>query len=552
MKNKQAVNPPWLALLAVLAAPAPADDLGARIATQGTPAGTVACATCHGQNGGGDEGAAFPRLAGLNAGYLARQLRAFKDGSRGNPVMRPMAQPLTDVEVAAVSDYYAALPPASNAKPPQDVPTTVGRALAAEGDWADRTLPACTQCHARDGLGAGETFPALAGQTYSYLLGQLAGWAQGQRTDAPYGLMTPIAARLGLDEARSLAAYYAALPVVPQPAADTGQGAMVPSGTAPPSRSGTTPVKAQATAANAASLPEDQGPLDPGRAQGPAGAFRPPPRDGIPADRMGEAIRLGEAIFTGTFSHPVSARYVGNTQTCGGCHLDAGRLAGSAPLWAAWVAYPAFRAKNQRINTIAERIQGCFTYSMNAPASAAGQAPEIDSETLIALQSYIYWLASGAPTGDKDMAGRGYPALEPQDQGFDPERGALVFRDRCALCHGSDGQGTWARGELLFPPLWGAQSYNWGAGMHRIDTAAAYIKQNMPLGPTQRLSDQQAWDVAAFVNAQERPQDPRYNGNLAETTARYHGGKLDYYGKRPGPDGRLLGEGALPPRAGAE
>ncbi len=543
MPNERALPPSWLALITVLAVPAMADDTGVQIATQGAPGGTVACATCHGQNGGGDEGGAFPRLAGLNAGYLARQLRAFRDGGRDHPIMSPMAKPLTEAEVAAVSAYYAALPAVSNAKPPRDLSTAVGRVLATEGDWTNRSLPACAQCHARDGLGAGEAFPALAGQVYTYTLAQLEAWARGKRTPDPHGIMSPVAARLSLDEAKSVAAYFAGMALGPGPASDVEHGAGVPAGFARPGRPGMGSLRAQAAVTAPAGPPLHHGPVDPGRAQGAGGWFQPPARGTAPNDRMGEAIRLGEAIFVGTFSHPESARYVGNTQNCEGCHLDAGRLAGAAPMWAAWVAYPAFRTKDHRVNSIVERIQGCFTYSMNAPASAVGHAPEPDSATLVALQSYIYWLATGAPTGDTRMPGRGYPALDPTPQGFDPDRGAGVYQAVCAVCHGNEGQGIWARGELLFPPLWGPQSYNWGAGMHRIDTAAAFIKHNMPLGPAQRLSDQDAWDVAAFINARERPQDPRFTGDLAETARLYHAGPYDYYGKRSGPDGRPLGDG---------
>lgn len=516
-----------IAWVSLVGSPAWADDLGSRIATQGASAGAVACATCHGQDGGGDEGGAFPRLAGLDAGYLARQLRAFKSGGRTNPVMAPQAQALTDAEVEAVSAYYAALPAASHAMPPGEQSRALGEKLATLGDWGSRALPACGQCHAVDGLGHGDAFPALAGQVYAYLLGQLSAWAQGQRGPDPHGLMAPLAARLDLEEATSVAAYYAGLPLAPK---------------AVPAKQ--PPIPSSGTSAPPPTLPRHLGPVPQGVTRGSDQPFQPPSREVVPSGPMGEAIRLGEAIFTRTFSHPSSAPYVGNTQTCAGCHLDAGRLADSAPLWAAWVAYPAFRAKDQRISTLAERVQGCFTYSMNAQASAVGHAPEADSEPLVALISYMYWLATGAPTGDQAMPGRGYPALPVPAQGFDPARGAQVFRTACALCHGADGQGVWVRGEQLFPPLWGANAYNWGAGMHRIDTAAAFIKHNMPLGRALVLRDQDAWDVAAFVNAQERPQDPRFKGDLAETTAQYHGGPFDYYGKRPGPDGRLLGEGA--------
>jgi thiosulfate dehydrogenase len=102
----------------------------------------------------------------------------------------------------------------------------------------------------------------------------------------------------------------------------------------------------------------------------------------------------------------------------------------------------------------------------------------------------------------------------------------------------------------VFPPLWDPGSYNWGAGMHNIKTAAACIKLNMPFGladPVNKkalLSDQQAWDVAARMNSQERPQDPRFSGDLAETTKEFHDSSYDYYGKLKKRDGKLLGEDA--------
>ena len=105
-----------------------------------------------------------------------------------------------------------------------------------------------------------------------------------------------------------------------------------------------------------------------------------------------------------------------------------------------------------------------------------------------------------------------------------------------------------AGGVVVFPPLWGKASYNWGAGMHKVDVAAGYIKYNMPLGladpvKTQGyLSDQEAWDAAAFMNAHPRPQDPRFRGSLKETTEKFHQSKYDYYGKLRTADGRLLGQ----------
>jgi len=168
--------------------------------------------------------------------------------------------------------------------------------------------------------------------------------------------------------------------------------------------------------------------------------------------------------------------------------------------------------------------------------------PAADSEPIVDLTSYFYWLATSAPTGDRKMAGRGYPTVAGTESGFDPERGKKVYDAHCAVCHGPEGNGTQAHGEMVFPPLWGDGSYNWGAGMHRIDKAAAFIQHNMPLGQPNRLSDQESWDVAAYLNSHPCPQDPRYDGVFEETVKRFHGGKYDYYGKLKLPAGKRLGE----------
>jgi thiosulfate dehydrogenase len=137
-----------------------------------------------------------------------------------------------------------------------------------------------------------------------------------------------------------------------------------------------------------------------------------------------------------------------------------------------------------------------------------GTAPEYNSKEMIALTAYSYWLAKGAPTG-VELAGRGYPKLAEPPQPADVQRGASVYQANCAICHAANGLGTQVNGSYAFPPLWGKDSYNAGAGMHSNKNAAAFIKANMPLGKGNSLSVQQAWDVAAFVNSHERPPDPR-------------------------------------------
>lgn len=270
---------------------------------------------------------------------------------------------------------------------------------------------------------------------------------------------------------------------------------------------------------------------------GGSGYFTPPPHGAYPDGPFGAAVKRGEALFTDT--QHAAAAFVGNGLNCSNCHIDAGRHPNSAPLWAAWVSYPAYRKKNDHVNSMEERLRGCFTYSMNAQASPTGHAPEPGDPLLTDLQAYMYWLAKGAPTGEK-MPGRGYPKLAAPPQPYSPERGAKVYAANCAICHGDDGQGTkLADGSYAFPPLWGQDSFNWGAGMHRVNTAAGFIKANMPLGKPDSLSLQDAWDVAAFINHQERPGDPRNQGDLAATDAKFHKHQC-YYGEASD-HGQILG-----------
>jgi thiosulfate dehydrogenase len=228
--------------------------------------------------------------------------------------------------------------------------------------------------------------------------------------------------------------------------------------------------------------------------------FSPPSADAMPSGDFGDAVRLGKAIFTDTQTY--AGQYVGNKLNCVNCHLGAGRTPDSAPLWAAFGMYPAYRDKNKRVNTYEERLAGCFRFSMN------GTAPAPDSKEMVALVSYSYWLASGAPIGI-ELKGRGYPVLSDPPQKPDATRGRRVFAANCALCHGADGQGTEMAGRYVFPPLWGSNSFNGGAGMSRVETAAAFIRANMPYGKGNSLSEQDAWDVAKYIDSQPRPADPR-------------------------------------------
>ena len=477
--------------------------LGRTIATQGTANGVPACISCHGANGEGNAAAGFPRLAGLSAGYFEAQLAAFADGSRENGVMQPLAKNLSADERHAVAQYFSGLPAPQGIRTqdPSDVtPADSGAWLATRGRW-QQDLPACVQCHGPGGAGVGTTFPPLAGQPAAYIEAQLNAWKNGKRPPGPLALMPAVASKLNDADIHAVALYYAQQP---QAEANVAVGA--------------SQTPAQAPAQTQANTGEH------------AASFQPPPESAMPSGDFGKSVKLGEQIFrhTGQFA----GKFVGNSLSCANCHLDAGRKADSSPLWAAFVSYPAYRSKNGHVNTFAERLQGCFNYSMN------GKAPPLGDPVLVSLESYSYWLATGAPVGGK-VAGRGYPKLPAPAQKADYARGAAVYAQHCALCHGADGQGKSSNGQTVFPPLWGAHSFNWGAGMHEIQNAAGFIKANMPLGLGGTLTDQEAWDVATFMDSHERPQDPRFKGSVAQTRAKYHDTPHSLYGTEV--NGHLLG-----------
>ena len=294
---------------------------------------------------------------------------------------------------------------------------------------------------------------------------------------------------------------------------------------------------AQALAAEPARNPrlddQTQLPKAPTRALGQT-YFQPPAEADMPSNAYGDLVRRGQDLFMNTKA--LAPEYVGNEMNCVNCHIDRGRKANSAPLWAAYTMYPAYRKKNNKVNTFVERMQGCFQFSMN------GKAPAPDSEVLTALTAYAYWMSSGVPIA-KAMPGRGFDEPPLPRGGYDTARGRVVYDKQCAICHGADGEGRKVGATSVFPPLWGKDSYNWGAGMHRINTAAGFIQHNMPLGRGKTLSDQEAWDVAAYINSHERPQDPRLvNGDIDETRKRYHAEDgVNLYGVVV--DGRKLGQG---------
>ena len=218
--------------------------------------------------------------------------------------------------------------------------------------------------------------------------------------------------------------------------------------------------------------------------------FAPPSPETIPGSQLGEQIRLGYLIVVNTREYAQS--YVGNRLNCTNCHLDGGLNPNAASFVGLAAVYPEYRTRNARVNTLADRVNECVERNLN------GRALPPDSSKLQAIVAYITWLSRGVPSG-ATIPWRGLQFIDSR-RPLDSSNGKKVFANKCTFCHGSDGLGTMAA-----PPVWGPQSYTIAADMARVTVAAAFIKSNMPRARGWSLSDDDAYDVAAYVNSQPRP-----------------------------------------------
>lgn len=218
--------------------------------------------------------------------------------------------------------------------------------------------------------------------------------------------------------------------------------------------------------------------------------FVPPSPESIPGDQRGEQIRLGYEIVVRTQDY--AKPYVGNALNCTNCHLDGGLDPNAVPFVGLSRVYPEYRARVARVFSLADRINECVERSLN------GKAMPPDSSKLQAVVAYIEWLSRNIPPGSR-IAWRGIQLIQPS-RPPDPVNGKKVFAARCIFCHGADGQGG-----MFSPPLWGPKSFTIASGMARTSVAASFIKANMPRTRGWALSDDEAYDVAAYITSQPRP-----------------------------------------------
>lgn len=244
-------------------------------------------------------------------------------------------------------------------------------------------------------------------------------------------------------------------------------------------------------------------------------AWSVPEIGALPDDEASRLIRRGRDLVTATYAHigPAVAdtgkRYAGNNLACSNCHLNAGTKKFGLPLWGLRELFPQYSARAGAEITIEDRVNSCMTRSMN------GRPLPPDSPEMAAFVAYIRFLSTGVKPGET-LSGLGAGKMPLLPRAADPRRGAQVYARACAQCHMPNGLGVPRSRELpnfgyLAPPLWGPDSFNNGAGMARLMTAANFVHFNMPNGTSYtrpRLSQQEAWDVAAFVISQPRPAYP--------------------------------------------
>lgn len=218
----------------------------------------------------------------------------------------------------------------------------------------------------------------------------------------------------------------------------------------------------------------------------------------------GKLAAYGEDIIKNTYNYFYKdGKKIGNHLACTNCHLQGGTKAFAAPYIGLNTIFPIYIGREDKIESLEERINGCFERSMN------GEAIPENGKEMRAIITYIKKISNNTKAGER-TEGQGFVKIEIPDRKTDLKNGHVVFEKHCMSCHGQDGQGQKIAGKkgYLYPPLWGPDSYNDGAGMGRVLTAARFIKGNMPLGATHDspiLTDEEAYDVAAYINSFDRP-----------------------------------------------
>jgi thiosulfate dehydrogenase len=244
----------------------------------------------------------------------------------------------------------------------------------------------------------------------------------------------------------------------------------------------------------------------------PSDAWKAPDESTSPAGKAGDMIRYGKDLVINT------AKYLGpqgtvaqitNGMNCQNCHLAGGTKLFGNDFAGFMASYPKLSGRSGKVDSPADRLAECFDRSL------AGKVPDTSKKEFQSILAYLKWVGKDVKKGQK-LFGSATEKLAFMDHAADPVKGKAVFVTKCQSCHGGNGEGMLAANKktYTYPPLWGKHSYNDGAGMYRLTNLAGFVKDNMPFGATYQntqLTDEEAWDVAAFVNSQPRPHKDQHN-----------------------------------------
>jgi thiosulfate dehydrogenase len=212
----------------------------------------------------------------------------------------------------------------------------------------------------------------------------------------------------------------------------------------------------------------------------------------LPAGDLGDSIKYGRAIVMDT--QTVMKGYVRAKMQCSACHIDGGTKAKGGSFIGTYSYFPQYNKRANRVITLNDRLAECFLYSMN------GRPPNLASKEMSALAAYIGWLSRGTPEFSTPSPANRF--IEPLPSASpDVARGSKIYAQQCTVCHQSSGAGLAG----AFPPLWGPDSFNNGAGMAHIDRMTGFVMHNMPQNAPNTLSLQDSYDVSAFVLSHDRP-----------------------------------------------
>ena len=237
-------------------------------------------------------------------------------------------------------------------------------------------------------------------------------------------------------------------------------------------------------------------------ASGADSLFTPPDTSTIPHDDYGNMVRYGRDLVLNTAYYlgpdGTKGHYLGNKMNCTNCHLKAGTVPFGLNYFSSHARYPQYRGRENKVMTLPERVNNCIERPHN------GNPMPLDSKEMIAIVTYMQWLAKNVPVGHRVNGDDGIEIAYP-NRAADIANGQKIFAMHCSSCHGNNGEGQFNgdSSTYVYPPLWGKYAFERGSSMHRVLKMARFVKANMPhLKATWDkpfLTDIEAIDVAAFV-----------------------------------------------------